>query len=101
MSVEEAFLVHGYCPGLLKLEYRSRSLAEILETNYGLRWLRARQTIRAVAATRELAALLSIPVRSPMLYTERISFSEQDVPVELLRAHHRGDRYALHGELRR
>jgi len=101
MSLEESWLVHRICRGLLQLDYRSRSLRELLEVHFGLRWARAKQTIRAISASHPLADRLSVPVNSAVLYIERVSFSEEDVPVEFLRLHHRGDRYVLYGELRR
>ena len=101
MSLEESWLVDRICRGLLQLDYRSRSLRELLEVHFGLRWARAKQTIRAISASHPLADRLSVPVNSAVLYIERVSFSEEDVPVEFLRLHHRGDRYVLYGELRR
>jgi DNA-binding GntR family transcriptional regulator len=35
-----------------------------------------------------------------LLYIERISYTEYDVPIEYLRLFHRGDRYTLYTELR-
>jgi len=103
MSVEESWLVHRLCPGLLKLrqELEKRSLRELLASEYGLRWARATQSIHAINATRQLAELLATRVGAALLYIERVSYTEQGVPAEFLRLHHRGDRYALYSELRR
>jgi GntR family transcriptional regulator len=100
MSVEVSFLVHQYCPGILAQDYTAHSLRRMLEEQYGIRITSARQTIQAISATEEMAKLLAIPAKSALLYIERISFSEFDVPVEFLRLYHRGDRYTLHSELR-
>ncbi len=99
MSIEESHLVHRYCPGVLRYDYASQPLRETLERDYGIRLVRARQTIRAIAAPRNIAQLLGVPVRAPLLYIERVSYSQGDVPVEYLRYYHRGDRYVLHAEL--
>lgn len=100
MSVEESLLVHRYCPGLLtRRDFSSNSLREILATQYGIHIARARQTIRATAATQAQARLLSVPLRAPLLYLERVSFTPQGVPVEFLKIHYRADRYALYSEL--
>jgi GntR family transcriptional regulator len=99
MSVEESHLVHRYCPGVLKGDYASNPLREALERDYGIRWLHARQVIRAIPAPGDLARTLSIPPRSALLTIERVSYSQQNTPVEFLRIYYRGDRYALYNEL--
>jgi GntR family transcriptional regulator len=100
MSVEETFLVHRHCRGILKHDYATKPLRELLERNYGIQWTRARQVIRAINTPRELATALAIRSNAAVLYIKRVSFSQQNVPVEFLRLYHRGDRYALHSELR-
>jgi GntR family transcriptional regulator len=100
MSVEISFLVHRYCPGILAQDYTRNSLRRMLETRYAIRITSARQTIHAVNATEEMAAVLDIPPQTALLYIERLSYSENGVPVEFLRLYHRGDRYTLHSELR-
>jgi len=100
MSVEESHLVHRYCPGVLDGDYASTPLREALARDYDIHWSLARQVIRAIPASRELAQKLSISARSAVLYIERVSYSQQNIPVEFLRLYHRGDRYALYNELR-
>jgi GntR family transcriptional regulator len=99
MGVEESNLVHRYCPGVLKEDYESHSLRETLENDHGIRLVRAKQTIRAILASPELADTLGIKSRSALLFIERISFSQDNVPVEFLRIYYRADRYVLYNEL--
>jgi GntR family transcriptional regulator len=99
MSIEESHLVHRYCPGVLRYDYAAQPLRETLEREYGIRLVRARQTIRAIAAPNAIAHLLKVPARTPLLYVERVSYTQGDVPVEYLRYYHRGDRYVLYAEL--
>lgn len=100
MSVEESYLVHRYCPGVLEQDYAQNPLRVALEKKYGIRLVYARQSIRAISAPRSLAEKLSIQPNGAVLYIERVSFSEQGLPIEFLRLYHRGDRYVLHNELR-
>jgi GntR family transcriptional regulator len=100
MSVEESYLVHHYCPGVLNYDYTRTSLRELMDRQYNIHWTYAKQTIRAVSASTKLARLLAVSPGAPLLYIERISFSQQDIPVEFLRIYYRGDRYSLYGELR-
>jgi len=99
MSIEEAYLVHRYFPGVLNEDYALIPLRQSLQQKYGVQITRARQIIRAVQATAEQARLLTAQGKSPLLLIERISFSEQDQPVEFLRIYYRGDRYSLYNDL--
>lgn len=99
MCVEESFLVHRYIPGILDHDFSHASLREIKEREYGVRWSRATQTIQAIKAPAKIAGLLSIRAGAPLLYFERVTFSQNDVPMEFLRVYYRADRYVLHNEL--
>jgi GntR family transcriptional regulator len=99
MSIEESYLVHRYFPGVLEEDYSSVPLRQTLYQKYGVQIRRARQVIRAVQATSEQARLLTTTIRSPLLLIERVSFSDQNLPVEFLRIYYRGDRYSLYNEL--
>jgi GntR family transcriptional regulator len=99
MSIEESHLVHRFCLGVLQGDYASTPLREALERDYGIRWSRATQVIRAAQASREMAQTLAVPLKSALLHIERVSYSQQNIPVEFLRVYYRGDQYALHNEL--
>lgn len=99
MSVEESYLVHRYCPGVLQGDYEANSLREALARKYGIRWTRAKQSIRAILTPRELVGLLGVQPRSALLFLERISYSQDNVPIEFLRIYYRADRYILYNEL--
>jgi GntR family transcriptional regulator len=100
ISVEESHLVHAYCPGVLaRGDYTCTSLRAALDREYGIRLTRATQVIHAIPAPRDLAAKLSVQPKAALLFIERISYSDKNVPVEFLRVYHRGDRYALFNEL--
>jgi len=99
LSIEESYLIHRYCPGILQYNYASESLRGILKKIFGIRLVRANQTIRAISAPPKLAHLLSIQSNAPLLFFERVSYSDRGVPIEFLRIYYRGDRYSLHNEL--
>jgi GntR family transcriptional regulator len=98
MSVEESFLVHRHCPGILEGDYALQPLRVALE-DHGIRWSHARQRIRAIVAPTELARLLAVEPESALLFIERVSYSQANVPVEFLRITYRADRYSLYCEL--
>ena len=99
MCVEESFLIHRYLPGILQHDLAGNSLREIKQASYGIRWSRARQTIQAVPAAAETARLLSIKTGAPLLYFERVTYSQDAVAVEYLKIYYRADRYIIHNEL--
>jgi GntR family transcriptional regulator len=99
LAVEDSYLIHRHCPGILAHDYASKPLRETLEGVYGVRMARASQTIRAVAVPPALAGALNVKRGAPVLSIERASFSDEGLPLELLRIYYRGDRYALYGEL--
>ena len=99
MCVEESFLVHRYLPGIIDHDFAALSLREVKQQEYGIRWSRAMQTIQAIAAPPEIAHILSIRAGAPLLYFERVTFSQDDIAMEYLRIYYRADRYILHNEL--
>jgi GntR family transcriptional regulator len=100
MSVEYSYLVHQYCPGILEQDYANNSLRQMLEENFNIRIVYARQKIRAVPASKDLAKLLDIEPNFPLLHLERVSYTDQDIPIEYLKINLRGDRYTFYTELR-
>jgi GntR family transcriptional regulator len=99
MSVEESYLVHRYCQNVLQHDYARQPLREVLDNEYGIKILNAKQVIHAIAAPEELAGHLEISPGAPLLFIERTSTSQGMVPVEFLRIYYRADRYALYNEL--
>ncbi len=99
MCLEQSYLVHRHMPGILEHDLEARSLREVKVGVYGVRWSRARQTIQAVLASPELAHVLGIKTGAALLYIERVSYSQDDIPMEFLRVHYRADRYVLYNEL--
>ncbi|MDN3921805.1 GntR family transcriptional regulator [Roseateles violae] len=57
----------------------------LFEAEFGVHMIRAEEKIRAVAADADSAALLQVPVGTPLLSVERLSFTYGDRPVELRR----------------
>lgn len=99
MSIEESFLVHEYCQGVLEHNYAKEPLRIILDRDYGIQLVNAKQVIRAILASMELSLELGLSKPDALLTIERISFSQYGVPVEFLRIFYRSDRYSLYNEL--
>ena len=100
MCIEESYLINKMCPGIMDYDFSIQPLRETLEIKYGIRIIRALQRIHACVAEAETTKLLHIKTPSAILYIERTSYNEWDIPVEFLRLHFRGDRYSLYNELK-
>jgi GntR family transcriptional regulator len=71
----------------------------LFELEFGVRMVRAEEKIRAVAADAQSAALLALPAGSPLLSVERLSYTYNDVPMELRRGLYRTDAHHYRNEL--
>ena len=61
------------------------SMYGFFETAFGVRMLKAREKLRAVAAEPAIAALLDVAVGAPLLAVDRVTYTFGDRPVELRR----------------
>lgn len=73
--------------GLTKAKYDAYqgSMYGFFETQFGVRMLKAREKVRAVAADATAAQLLRVPVGAPLLAVDRVTFTFGDRAVELRR----------------
>jgi GntR family transcriptional regulator len=71
----------------------------LFEIEFGVRMVRAEEKIRAVAADAQQAALLVVAPGAPLLSVERLSYTYNDVPMELRRGLYRTDSHHYRNEL--
>ncbi|MEZ5645115.1 MAG: GntR family transcriptional regulator [Burkholderiaceae bacterium] len=71
----------------------------LFETQFGVRMVRATEKVKAVAADAETSALLAVPTGHPLLSVERLSYTYNDVPMELRRGFYRTESRHYHNEL--
>jgi GntR family transcriptional regulator len=99
MSIEKASLVQRFCPGVLRSNYENSSLREALRTQFDIQLVRAKQSIRAQNATRDQAELLAIQPDGALLVIDRVSYSQEDLPIEHLQIFYHADRYIMYTDL--
>jgi len=82
--VDEIYLSGEIFHGLTLevLQDNEDSLYTLFEARFGVRMIRAEERIRAVAADRSSAELLSVEEGSPLLSVERVTYTYGDKPVE-------------------
>jgi GntR family transcriptional regulator len=61
---------------------RPSTIYNLYQTDHGITVLRARERVRATAASRETARVLGVPVGAPMLEVHRVALTFGDKPVE-------------------
>lgn len=80
-------------PGLERHDLENNAIYALLEQAYGVRVGRARQSLEPVAAGEYESEALGIPVGAPLMLEQRLSFDEDNRPVEHGRDLYRGDRF--------
>lgn len=90
--LERCYFPCHRCPDIEKYNLQDRSLYQIWKDEYGISFGRVRQTLEPVAANEFEAQALDVPVGSPLMLVERITFDTAGEPVEYARDMYRGDR---------
>ncbi len=80
-------------PGLDHYDLESRSVYEVMETEYGVQITRAQQSFEPVVASSFEAELLKIRVGAALMLEKRISYDQDNRPVEYGKDRYRGDRF--------
>ena len=70
-----------------------KPLLQIMEENLGIQFTEAFQTIEASFADQEVSEQLGIVSGSPILFVERIMYTQKRKPVEVVQSSYRGDLY--------
>ncbi len=99
IAIQNAFIRHRFCPGILERGLLEGSLYKTLEESYGLRLGRAIQTVEAKPADEYEARLLALEIGQPVLVLERLTFLADGNPIEYVRSIYHGDRYRFTVEL--
>jgi GntR family transcriptional regulator len=84
--------------GLDRHDLEKRSVYEVMESEYGVSIVRARQSFEPVVASSFEAELLGIRVGAPLMLEKRISYDAENRPVEYGRDRYRGDRFRFIAE---
>jgi GntR family transcriptional regulator len=86
------FVRTDLAPGLETVDFESETLFGILASRYGLHITTGRRTFSAIAANAETAALLEVPVGSPVQHLEQVTYLSSGSPIEYSDVWIRSDR---------
>ena len=99
LAIETVRLPHRLVPNLLRHDFSTESLYDVLEREFNYRLTRAEQTIEAALASPRDAALLQLVPPVAVLMMERLTFTDQDALIEYVQSAYRGDRYKFRSAL--
>ena len=74
-----------------RLSSHQGAMYAMFETEFGVRMVRADESIRAVTPDVDQATLLSVTTTTPLLSVERVAYTYNDTPMELRRGLYRTD----------
>lgn len=97
--LETSFFPARVVPGLLDLDLESSSIYRLMDRHHGARPVRARQSMEPITAGPGEAALLNLPIGSPLMLVERTAWDAGGRAVEHARDLYRGDRSRFVTEL--
>ncbi len=80
-------------PGLEHHDLEHRSMYEVMAHEYGIKVYQARQSLTPVVADQYAAKWLHVKRGAPLMQEQRVSFDQQDCPVEYGCDLYRGDRF--------
>jgi GntR family transcriptional regulator len=95
MALERVYLPHDRFKGLLSHGLETRSLYEVLETEYDCRPSLAEESVEAVSLTPAEAKLLRVARGSPALLARRVTRDEHGEAIETVKTLYRADRYRM------
>lgn len=86
-------------PRFERFDLSDRSVYDVMEQEYGVTVVRARQSLEPVVATKYEAELLGVEPGDPLMLEQRLGFDQNDRPVEYGRDLYRGDRFRFVTEI--
>jgi GntR family transcriptional regulator len=96
LALETTHIPYHLCPQLLaRYDFSQTSLYKVLRTDYGLTLAWADQVIETRLPKSHECEALHLETNIPVLSFTRVTYNEQDHPVEFVRSVYRGDQYRL------
>jgi GntR family transcriptional regulator len=95
MAIQNSYLPHALCPGLLAHDLSGGSLFALLRNQYRLRLSNVTMAAEAALAGAEQAGLLGLRLPAPVLIVEQLTYLDSGQAIEFVRSVYRADRYRL------
>jgi GntR family transcriptional regulator len=99
MAIEWLAVPQALVPGLEGQELTNHSFYRLLAERYGIEIAGGTQTMEPTVTDESDSRLLDVPLHSPALYVERVTWTAEHQVIEYVRSVYRGDRYRFEVEL--
>jgi len=97
LVIERSYLPYKEYRDILKMRLTG-SLYHLLTKKFHVELHRSIQTFRAITLSGKDVKLLGVAPRSPGIFLESVIYDSKNIPVEVLHAFHRGDKYIFEVE---
>jgi GntR family transcriptional regulator len=97
---EETYLPSTMFENILDMNLTG-SMYKLFSERFNIILARSEQRIQAVNLKGKIATYLSLPENAAGLYMESITFNDNNIPIEVLCAYYRGDKYVFEVEVGR
>ncbi len=99
ISIEESFIPYKFCPGIDLLITNNHSLYQMLESEYGITLVKAKEYMKVKLAEENDSKLLKIRSESPCVLREAVAYDDQGQPIEFSTSLTRSDIVRFYSEL--
>jgi GntR family transcriptional regulator len=100
IAIEESYLPEKICPGLDEIITANDSLYEILEREYGIVLVMAKEYMQVTVSDESESKLLKIRAESPCIFQEAIAFDSNKMEIEFSTSLTRSDIVKFYSELK-
>lgn len=81
--LETSFIPVQLAPAIISFNLAVLSIYDLLETEYGLKILKAKEYLNPAVTDKQQSELLEVKKNTPVFVTERVTYSRDKVPMEL------------------
>lgn len=99
LILETSYIPEEIAPGFLENNLAEHSMYDLLEGKYGRKIVKAKEYIEPQVSNDYESKYLDIVYHSPVFYTERITLTHGERPIELRKSILRGDKFKFYTEL--
>ncbi|MTI56699.1 MAG: GntR family transcriptional regulator [Geosporobacter ferrireducens] len=99
LILETSYIPVHIAPDMLENNMEEESIYDLLESKYGVKIVKAKEYIEPQVSNDYESKYLDIVYHSPVFYTERISLTYGEKPIELRKSIIRGDKFKFYTEL--
>ncbi|MFP5113789.1 GntR family transcriptional regulator [Bacillaceae bacterium C204] len=100
IAIEESFLSEKLCPGLNDMITENDSLYELLEREYGIVLVMAKEYMQVTVSDESESKLLKIRSESPCIFQEAVAFDKNEQEIEFSTSLTRSDIVKFYSELK-